>query len=812
MGTFTLDSSSHAKKSHGRQPHSSPPNIPDHALLRVIGEGSYGEVWLARNILGQFRAAKVIYRRKFEKDRPFEREFEGIKQFEPLSRTHDSQVDILHVGRNDQEGYFYYVMELADDANPENQDWESYAPRTLRKELKKRDRLEPHECIDLGLALSNALEVLHQHGLVHRDIKPSNIIFIGGVPKLADIGLVTKIDDAGSMVGTYGYLPPEGASSPQADIYSLGMVLYEASTGYKPSEFPQPLATLKDSPDPKAWVELNAIILRACARDVRHRYQSAEDLSADLCLVRDGKSVRTIHALRERLKLIARVSAAAVFVILAGLGMYSLWKSSGPPPQNSVSSPAASAVPASSSPAPHIGPNLKVVKTLEMPGVLHWPVALIGKWQRYREPLLFLPIDQKLVVISSQGYRLTDQLMPLSPGVALNLNFVSDIDGDGSVEAVVSGREGEDLFISVLNSSLVEVKRFKTHAERRPGKFGDTFVNGLWAKRAVDLKGDGKKQMLTLMGTAYIGPGRKPREVLCFDYESQEPLWKYEMGPFGIALEVADLDGDGVKEIVVGTEALSNGNIAGDGTDDNHSYLFVLRHDGRILWKAELGGIFTRTYALVTDLDGTGTPSVFAWVKDAYEFRKKYREPEDGKIVKFDLRGTALHQYDAGLQLVSCRLADVASNGTQKILATDRDGFLHVLDSRLSLVVKMHLVTNHFDRVRAEVAAITDLDRDGKNEIIVTSIQEEFKSGFNEGNAVEPPNARVFHENCILVLNSEFQLLARYLVAEEWNEMQNITVFVADFTGNGGLEILSLADKALVLEYESGQQSSRAAK
>jgi len=92
------------------------PSIPDHELLRRIGGGSYGEVWLARNVLGDYRAVKVIYRDKFEHDRPFDREFEGIQKFEPISRLHESQVDILHVGRNDAAGYFYYVMELADDA------------------------------------------------------------------------------------------------------------------------------------------------------------------------------------------------------------------------------------------------------------------------------------------------------------------------------------------------------------------------------------------------------------------------------------------------------------------------------------------------------------------------------------------------------------------------------------------------------------------------------------------------------------------------------------------------------------------------
>src|SRR6266540_4016709 len=92
-----------------------PPNIPDHELLRRVGRGSYGEVWLARSITGAFRAVKIVYRASFEDVRPFEREFSGISNFEPISRSHEGLVDILQVGRNG--GFFYYVMELADDLN-----------------------------------------------------------------------------------------------------------------------------------------------------------------------------------------------------------------------------------------------------------------------------------------------------------------------------------------------------------------------------------------------------------------------------------------------------------------------------------------------------------------------------------------------------------------------------------------------------------------------------------------------------------------------------------------------------------------------
>src|SRR5262245_26359157 len=94
------------------------PSIPDYELLRPIGHGAYGAVWLARNVTGSLVALKIVHRAAFDHDRPFEREFDGIKRFEPISRSDPSQLAIFHVGRGD--GFFYYVMELADGAERSN--------------------------------------------------------------------------------------------------------------------------------------------------------------------------------------------------------------------------------------------------------------------------------------------------------------------------------------------------------------------------------------------------------------------------------------------------------------------------------------------------------------------------------------------------------------------------------------------------------------------------------------------------------------------------------------------------------------------
>ncbi|HEY5911967.1 MAG TPA: serine/threonine-protein kinase [Verrucomicrobiae bacterium] len=317
---------------------SAAPEIIDHELLRVIGRGSYGEVWLARNILGEFRAVKVVYRRAFDNERPYERELEGIQRFEPISRAHPSQLNVLQVGRNTKDGYFYYVMELADDvgsgsegespeARPESaasvmMASESYTPHTLKSDLDQHARLPIEQCIRIGLALTTALEHLHAHGLVHRDVKPSNIIFVHGVPKLADIGLVASVDATMSFVGTRGFLPPEGPGTPQADLYSLGKVLYEASTGKDRQEFPSLPANLADWSDARRLVELNAVILKACAHDPRQRYQTAQEMAADLVLLQRGQSVKRLRAIERRLVVLTRAGLLAGGLLIIAAGLY----------------------------------------------------------------------------------------------------------------------------------------------------------------------------------------------------------------------------------------------------------------------------------------------------------------------------------------------------------------------------------------------------------------------------------------------------------------------------------------------------------
>lgn len=292
------------------------PLIPDHEVLRVIGRGAYGEIWLARSLTGALRAVKMVYRSTFESDRAFQREFQGMSSFEPISRAHAGFVDILHVGRTTE--YLYYIMELADDHIAGRKiDIIHYEPRTLKRDLERHNRLSAKESIQLGLSLTEALHALHEHGLTHRDIKPSNIIFIDGAPKLADIGLVAAAGQR-SFVGTEGYVPPEGPGTPQADIFSLGKVLYEVSTGKDRLDFPELDSKLSEREDKDQVLQLNGVLIKACANEPPRRYSSARRMHDDLAALARGEPLKKPRA---------KFALVALSILVAGAAIFGLYQS-----------------------------------------------------------------------------------------------------------------------------------------------------------------------------------------------------------------------------------------------------------------------------------------------------------------------------------------------------------------------------------------------------------------------------------------------------------------------------------------------------
>lgn len=251
------------------------PVIPDFQMVRRLGEGSFGEVWLARTLAGVYRAVKVVRPGTFT-----EAELAGIIAYETHAREHAHLISIFHVG--EASGWLYYEMELADGySTAPTFRAEDYEPRTVEGDLQRRGRLPVSEAVDVARQVLSGLRHLHEWGLLHRDIKPANIVFVEGVAKLADIGLVTPGRQPAGGGHTPAYAPPEGIIDRTGDFYTLGRTLYRMVTGLRADRFGEIPEGL-DAAQRKAITRLTPVLERACAADPDRRFQTAEEFDGAL--------------------------------------------------------------------------------------------------------------------------------------------------------------------------------------------------------------------------------------------------------------------------------------------------------------------------------------------------------------------------------------------------------------------------------------------------------------------------------------------------------------------------------------------------
>ena len=264
--------------------------LDGYRLIREIGRGGFGEVWLCRlEATGEYKALKFLSATNADY---LERELAALIRYRSVATQIQCPhlISIEHVNRT-QAGLFY-VMPLADDQRdrqPEDPDWKAKTLDSITQDRRTASTwFSAEEIRSIILPPLDAAQRLSDAGIGHRDIKPENILLVGGGPCLGDISLVT--DDASSLTrrGTPGYVAPswylESGGNP--DMWGMATTLYTLVTGNPPDKLgrgaflwpPQG----KRSIEKKNWMEFHRMILRATQDRGSKRYGKIRDLTDEL--------------------------------------------------------------------------------------------------------------------------------------------------------------------------------------------------------------------------------------------------------------------------------------------------------------------------------------------------------------------------------------------------------------------------------------------------------------------------------------------------------------------------------------------------
>lgn len=256
-------------------------------ILRKIGDGGMAFVYQARDkLLNRIVAVKVL-RPEFVDDQEFlvkfKREAEAV-----ASLSHPNIVNVYDVGEDGK--VHYIVMEYVDGQN-------------LKEIIQEEGRLEEYTALDIAKQIARALSAAHRNGIIHRDIKPHNILISkdGRQVKVADFGIAKAVSSStmtnmGSVIGSVHYISPEQAKgkhlTSNADLYSLGIVLYEMIIGRVPFSGDSPISiALKHINEDIAFTEedkinipnsVRTIISKMTQKEPANRYQTAEELIEDI--------------------------------------------------------------------------------------------------------------------------------------------------------------------------------------------------------------------------------------------------------------------------------------------------------------------------------------------------------------------------------------------------------------------------------------------------------------------------------------------------------------------------------------------------
>ncbi|MGZ4143638.1 MAG: Stk1 family PASTA domain-containing Ser/Thr kinase [Actinomycetota bacterium] len=285
-------------------------------LSDQLGAGGMAEVYLGRDrVLGRTIAVKTLLA-QYGGDPHFIERFR-LEAQHAAALNHPNIVSVYDTGSDD--GTHYIVMEYVEG-------------KTLRDVIREEGPLLPERVAEIGADVCAGLAFAHAHGIVHRDIKPANIMITsGGAVKVTDFGIARAVSgdtvtQTAMVLGTAQYFSPEQAQSApvdaRSDIYSLGVVLYEMLTRQVPFTGSSPVAIaykhVKEAPvlpsrlNPDVPASLEAIVMKAMAKNPDNRYQTAQEMREDLLRALHGRPVQATPVLSDQTGMISPLSDETV--------------------------------------------------------------------------------------------------------------------------------------------------------------------------------------------------------------------------------------------------------------------------------------------------------------------------------------------------------------------------------------------------------------------------------------------------------------------------------------------------------------------
>ncbi len=260
-----------------------------YTLIRKLGKGGFGEVWLAER-KSKFVTTKVAVKLPHDE----QVDHETIKLEATLWEQASGHPNILPIIDADEyDGQIVIVSEYAPDGS-------------LDEWLKRNGKMPIEKAVEMTIKILDGLEFLHSRNIIHRDLKPANILLQGDTPRLADFGIsralrTTASSQSSNVSGTFAYMPPEGFDgkrSVQTDVWSVGVNLYQFLTGTLPFPQKEPSALIaaimmrEFEPLPADVPQnLQNVIAKALAKQPENRYASAAAMRVDLRRVLRGEAV-----------------------------------------------------------------------------------------------------------------------------------------------------------------------------------------------------------------------------------------------------------------------------------------------------------------------------------------------------------------------------------------------------------------------------------------------------------------------------------------------------------------------------------------